>query len=319
MVLLFRSKKKGRLSIEKVFQPLVGYTKRLELPCDLRNLKTALIIFLYLLKIKDKVIHITGDIHYVAFILFWKKSILTIHDLNTYERLQGFKRLIFGFFWFWLPLRSANLITVISPYTKEQLLMHFPIRESKIVVINNSFQSIPRLKIKKDDRFFRILVVGTKENKNIENLIKAIQKLENVKLTIVGRPNQNLESLLEQYGITYKAIFNISEHELAIQYNIADLLFFASTKEGFGLPILEAQSVGLPVITSNTTAMPFVAGKAAIIVNPYCVDEIRNGILEIRNDENLRKELIEQGFLNIQRFSLESFVANFLNLYKTLE
>jgi glycosyltransferase involved in cell wall biosynthesis len=74
-------------------------------------------------------------------------------------------------------------------------------------------------------------------------------------------------------------IIDITSKQLGLEYKSSDLLYFASTKEGFGLPILEAQSLVIPVITSNTTAMPFVAGEGALIIDPYSVDSIRDGLL----------------------------------------
>jgi glycosyltransferase involved in cell wall biosynthesis len=101
-------------------------------------------------------------------------------------------------------------------------------------------------------------------------------------------------------------------------YNNCDLLYFASTKEGFGLPILEAQSCGLPVLTSNITAMPYVAGDGALFVNPYSVEEIKKGICEIRESTETKRKIISNGYENIDRFSEEKFVSEFIELYKTL-
>lgn len=96
------------------------------------------------------------------------------------------------------------------------------------------------------------------------------------------------------------------------------MLYFASTKEGFGLPILEAQSCGLPVLTSNTTSMPYVAGEAAILINPYNIEEIKKGVLELKNNKTLTDYLIKKGFKNIERFSQEQFIYNYKKIYDNL-
>lgn len=321
MVLIFRKKREGRLSIEKVFEPLLNHVEKVELPTELKSLSSALKIAKFLWKIRSKNIHVTGDIHYVTFLLFWKKSILTVHDLNNYEEKTGINKLVYGFIWFWLPLKTANVITVISPYTKQQLQTHFKVKEEKIVVINNSFVeplSETVEAIVPDRNVTKILVIGTKKNKNIPSLVKAIKGMANIELLIVGDIDNKLMKLLRTNEICFKSFFNISEKELGHVYGMADILYFASTKEGFGLPILEAQSLGLPVITSKTCAMPYVAGDGAVLVDPYEVAEIKDAISIITDNIKERNRIVNNGFENIRRFSVDNFVSQYLTLYKTL-
>ena len=65
--------------------------------------------------------------------------------------------------------------------------------------------------------------------------------------------------------------------------------------EGFGIPIVEAMQCEVPVITSNITSMPEVSGDSALLVDPFSVESISNGMLSIYKDENLRNSLIEKG------------------------
>jgi glycosyltransferase involved in cell wall biosynthesis len=80
-------------------------------------------------------------------------------------------------------------------------------------------------------------------------------------------------------------------------------LTYAAFFEGFGIPIIEAQACGTPVITSNITSMPEASGKAALLVDPYSYKEIGQAMYEMANNENLRKELIEKGNMNVRNFS----------------
>ena len=59
------------------------------------------------------------------------------------------------------------------------------------------------------------------------------------------------------------------------EYKDADLISFPSTFEGFGMPIIEGQAVGRPVITSNIEPMVSVAADAAILVDPFNIESIR--------------------------------------------
>ena len=80
-------------------------------------------------------------------------------------------------------------------------------------------------------------------------------------------------------------------------------LLYVSYFEGFGIPILEAMSAGIPVITSNVTSMPEVAGDAALFVDPFSIDSIKEAMLAIERDRTLREKLIELGNIRRQKFS----------------
>ena len=119
---------------------------------------------------------------------------------------------------------------------------------------------------------------------------------------------------LNENNIDYANFTYLSDEEVFEQYKECDMLSFVSTYEGFGMPIVEANTVGRPVITSNLLSMPEVAGDAALIVNPYNIDEIRNGILKIINDDIYRNNLIHNGYENVKRFNLNDIAEQYSNI-----
>ncbi len=67
------------------------------------------------------------------------------------------------------------------------------------------------------------------------------------------------------YGLPeYTAILKLDPAHLARLYSAFDCLLAPSAREGFGLPIIEAQSCGVPVIVNNTTSMPELVGAGAV-------------------------------------------------------
>ena len=82
-------------------------------------------------------------------------------------------------------------------------------------------------------------------------------------------------------GLPFSTGESLSDAEVVRAYQECDLVLFASTYEGFGLPIVEAQAVGRPVITSDILSMPEVAGGAARLVDPFSVPAIRGAVLEL--------------------------------------
>ena len=102
------------------------------------------------------------------------------------------------------------------------------------------------------------------------------------------------------------------------KYRSADMVAMCSTHEGFGMPILEAQATGRVVLTSNCSSMPDVAGAGALLVDPYSVTSMKEGIQKLCTDAELRNQLILEGFKNTQRFLPEEIAKQYLALYKRL-
>ena len=107
----------------------------------------------------------------------------------------------------------------------------------------------------------------------------------------------------------------MSDDDLLLFYNQAEVMVFPSLYEGFGLPIIEAMSCGCPVITSNTTSLPEVAGKAAILVDPQNTKEISEAIIKLLSNTQLKQELIEKGLKHSQEFTWKKSVDQLVDYY----
>ncbi len=259
--------------------------------------------------------HITGDIHFIAPFLKKDKTILTIHDIGSIKLGNFLKKWILKLFWFTIPAKSVAYVTVISEFTKNELLDYIKIDPAKVVVIPNCISSIYQY----TDKEFStkkpvILQIGTKENKNLFRLIKAI-KVISCKLVIVGKLNEGQTIFLHENNIDFENYFNIDENKLLGLYNESDIVSFISTYEGFGLPILEANAVGRVVLSSNIEPMNTVASDAAYKVNPFNVDEIKKGIQTLINDNDLRKKLILSGRENVKKYKPQQIAIQYYNLY----
>lgn len=265
---------------------------------------------------QEEVNHVTGDTNFVAIFLKKKKTILTILDTGILNQSSLITRKVIQLFWVQIPVKRAGYVTTISNASKNELLKYVDVDEKKVRVIY-----IPVSKgMKFSPKIFNtikpiILQIGTKENKNLIRLAQAIKGI-NCKLEIVGVLNQEQLLALADNKIDFNNAVNISNEELKEKYQQADLLAFVSTYEGFGMPIVEAQLIGRPVITSNLMSMPEVAGDGALLVDPYNVDEIRNGILKMIKNETYRNLLIEKGKENAIRFSVESITNEYAELYR---
>ncbi len=231
-------------------------------------------------KYASEINHITGDVNFLALGLKGKKNILTIHDLGHYDTLKKRSRLqfaIYRLFWFYYPLKYIDIVTVVSQFTKGKLLEYFHFPENRIRVIYDPVKPIfcPAPRQRRNAQPV-ILMMGTCKHKNIDNL-KEAAKYTNWHIDIIGWPAADELQRLKDYGISYAVYHNLTDEEVYMRYIECDILFNASFYEGFGMPIIEAQSVGRAVVTSNIGAMMEVAGGSAMLVDPHSpLADIRN-------------------------------------------
>jgi glycosyltransferase involved in cell wall biosynthesis len=262
--------------------------------------------------------HITGDIHYIALFLKRKNTILTIHDIGSIKSGNFIKRKLIRLIWFYLPIRAVRLVTVISEFTKKELLAEMKVNPNKIVVIPNCYPSVYHFEEKKTNPGKPdILQIGTKSNKNLERLIEALSGIE-CKLLIIGKLTEQQMVLLQNFKIDFENHFNVSESEMVEFYQHSSLLAYVSTYEGFGMPVVEANAVGLPVLASNIEPIISVAADAALLVNPSDINQTRAGILRLLNDGEFCKKLVSNGFDNAKKYHPEKIVNDYLKVYESI-
>lgn len=284
-----------------------------------KGLIKRILIGLYAKNNQSEINHITGDIHFIAPFLSKKKTILTVHDIGSIKSGYFIKKWLLKLFWFSIPAKNVAYITVISEFTKKELLNYIKIDPAKVVVIPNCISPLYQFASKEFNTTKPVILqIGTKNNKNLERLIGAIVNI-NCKLIIVGKLNEKQINLLNLNSIEYEYHFNVDEEKLLNLYYESDIVSFISTYEGFGLPIIEANAVGRVVITSNIEPMITVAGEAAYKVNSFDIDEIRNGIQTLINNSSLRKKLIEQGIENAKKYNAKAIALQYENLYQKLK
>lgn len=265
--------------------------------------------------------HITGDVHYIALALRKRRIVLTIHDCVILSRTPRWNPKLYAYLWLWykLPIRLADAVTTISQKSKDEITAFTGCNPDKIKVIPNFVNDVFRYSPKTfDTQCPRILQIGTKPNKNLERVTEALSGL-NCIFEIIGKLSQAQINLLTAHKINFENAVYLPLEELVERYRQADLLVFASTYEGFGMPVVEAQAIGRPVVTSNLEPMLWVAGEgAAIFADPCETSAIRLGIERIICDDKFRSELIEKGRENVKRFSIKKVAASYMEIYSRI-
>lgn len=205
---------------------------------------------------------------------------------------------------------EIDMVIAVSETTKKDLLEISNIPAEKIVVIyegvGEEFSPQPEGEVARfRKRYslpnkFVLAVGGIGERRNLGRIKEVCQK-NNYPLVISG-----------------ETISWVADQDLPLLYSAAEVLLYPSFYEGFGLPILEAQSCGVPVITSNLSSMKEIAQDNALLVDPYDTNDIESNLKMLMADKEVRKKLIDLGIKHAATFTWEKCANETVQVYKRL-
>jgi len=272
------------------------------------------------------------------------KTIVTIHDLIFLSHPEWYSPLDVKIYKhkFYSTLQQADKIIAISECTKRDILtfgnknsLNPIVKEENIEVIYQSYNNIFNTTITKEEKSHLkqkyslpndfILSVGTiEERKNLLLAIKAITEITNVNLIIIGKQKGAYANRIKEYidchrlGNRVRFLENISNEELRIFYSMAKLFVYPSIYEGFGIPIVEAIANNLPVIATKGSCLEEAGGPYSYYIDPYSVEEMKEAINILYNNEDKRLTMINKSREYIQKFNNTNITQQVLNLYNTL-
>ena len=240
-----------------------------------------------------------------------------------------------------IAIRQAHLILTVSEHSKEQIIEYFRLPESRLRVITEAaravFTVLPhdeqwneilrRHNLKADEKFL-LYVGGISPHKNLNTLIDALNRLDDIKLVIVGDYKDDpffsaypaLKKQVEELGLADKVIFAgfVEDIDLAYLYNAATLVVLPSLEEGFGLPAVEAMACGTPVAASNRGSLPEVLGAAGVFFEPKDVEDMAAVIKQILSDDTRREEMSRTGLNRSKQFMWKNAANDLLVIFKEL-
>jgi len=217
-------------------------------------------------------------------------------------------------------IKEVDRVIVPSQSTKADLA-DYGVNKDKIRVIPEApsviFKPAKKYEIERLKKKYKIfgkylLAVGINPRKNTKRIIDAFHLTkagEDIKLVLVGE--QTFMKVEEERNI--RIVGHVLENEMSAFYSGAEALVYPSIYEGFGLPVLEAFACGCPVVTSDISSLPEVAGDAAILVDPYDVGAIVDGLKRaLRN----KKALASKGLARVEEFNWTNVAKRTLDVYK---
>lgn len=289
--------------------------------------------------------NIIGDIYHIPQngIGFSKpndiKTVITLHDIIPMKMPDTVSETFLKIFNENIQniLNNTDGIITVSNFSKEDISKTFSYPKEKIFVTHlaaeeiytplNKFHSSQYLKKHYGiDRDFLLYVGGFSPRKNILGLIEAFNLVKNsykrdLKLVIIGTKGPSYEiyrKKVDELNLSSSVIFTgfIPINDMPIFYSASKALVYPSFYEGFGLPPIECMACGTPVIASNLTSMPEVCQDAALLVDPYDVDEIKENILTLLNNHKFYSLMIYKGLSHSSKFNWKKTAYNTLEVYK---
>ena len=204
--------------------------------------------------------------------------------------------------------RNADKIIVPSEFLKK-IVKGWRISEDKIAVIYNAFIGVENVGRPTSSHYgnFRtsdvIISAGRPEPwKGFEALNEIMPDLQ--------KENPNFKLIIAT---------KMPHHELMEHFKASMVFVLNSAYEGFSHLLLEAMACGLPVITTNVCGNPEIIQDEynGLLVEYNNKEQIKNAILRLWKDENLRKKFIENGKRTLEKFKLEIMIEKTLNNLKS--
>jgi len=258
---------------------------------------------------------------------------VTIHDLR----------------WFHLrrvcaPIRhsakhACHIITV-SEFSRRDIIALFRIPETRVSAIYEGFDPAPfsrpvsqtawravQQRYALPERY--VLSVGHLEpHKNFVRLLQAFRRLvdlghQEFSLVIVGKRSwgaQDVERAVEALGLRNQVALPgfVPDEDLPAIYRHAQIFVAPSLFEGFGFTPLESMAAGVPVAAARCTSLPEIVGDAAVLFDPYDVEDMMKAMAQLLGDEALRRALVRRGYQNLRRFDWQTCCARTAELLARL-
>lgn len=180
------------------------------------------------------------------------------------------------------------------------------------------------------DHFVILFVGAIVELKGVVHLVRAFrefhQQIPKSSLVLVGGKNLWLDAgsdayydqvVMESAGLPVSIVNRASYEEMPDYYAMGDILVCPSTGSDVApLVIMEAMSAGKPVVASRLGGIPEMVsdGETGYLVTPGDSSSIREKLIELSQDEDLRTSMGEKGRKVAEAsFSIEQMVDGYLS------
>ena len=212
--------------------------------------------------------------------------------------------------------KNKNIrIVTVSQHSKYSLLSFLPELKSSDITVLYPPEKVVNSEPVKENETARKFGIETKNyyliisaNRWVKNSYRAMKALDSLystqkdfkcKTVIVGSGKKRLPRIKLKNKDMFIFTPYLSDSELDFMYRNARALVYPTINEGFGYPPVEAMRHGTPVLCSSIASTAEICSNSAIYFNPFSIEEIKNRLLMIDSEHDLREKF---SFLSLQRY-----------------
>ena len=269
----------------------------------------------------------------------------TIHDINwiinkRYNSFSWLYQQVVGTFYkvnLDATMRDAARILTVSNASRRGIVEYAPWYENKVRVTHNGIDREHLFPMARGDAFaaisdimppdtpFVFTVGHGSPHKNhyhaVLAFLEAFADRPDYRMVLLRRlpyGDHKLKALLQTPAARGRVMLqpHVSQEQLNALYNAARIFLHPSYFEGFGIPLLEAMATDTPVVTSSISAMPEVAGDAAVLASPADPHALAAALVQVDQDEPLRRKLVAAGHKRLEKFTWNSTARATLQAYR---
>lgn len=256
-------------------------------------------------------------------------NIVTLHDMAPfiYPETFGWVRRLDHHFNMKNAAGKAMKIITDSEFSRQDIVNVLDVPDENVVAVylgvSDNFKVIKdisalnefRKKYSLPEKF--ILTVGTSQTrKNIPSIIDGFNMVKNTTGNSYSLVMAGTKKLLGNSDNNVCYLRSISDDELPLLYNCADIYISASSYEGFGLSILEAMACGVPVIAGRNSSVPEVVGDSAMFIDNPGAPGVAQALNKLLSDKPGQTALSERSVYRSEKFSWRKTAKETLDVYK---
>lgn len=230
----------------------------------------------------------------------------------------------------------TQVITAVSPPTKQALVDVEAFRPGQIRVLFNGVRPPPALPTREEcrqsldlppDGVFFILCARFDTIKWIPGLVRAFAKVAEADpkafLLLLGDgPEMGVvTSLIAELGIEGRVRLPGFRDDIPKWLKAADIFVLSSLSEGTSVSLIESMAMGLPCVATRVGGNEFVMedGRTGLLVPPRDVEALGAAMLRLLRDADLRKEFGAGARRRFEeRFRIESMFTAYAGIYRDL-
>jgi glycosyltransferase involved in cell wall biosynthesis len=270
--------------------------------------------------------------------LFMKtKRVMTLHGAGWFVHPQLWGKLNVQYQKAVIPMycRAADFLISNSELTTKAYVDIFKIPPHKIrtthLAAGNAFHQVTdaaaleaiRKAYRLPEKFILTVTSYDPLRKNFATLLEAFEqcrRTHDVDLVVVG---SHCEKYAQDFDFRSRGLHEVvhfpgwvEQSDLPAIYSLAQVFFFPSVYETFGIPVVEAMSCGCPVVSSNTGAIPELAHGAALLSDPFDRDVLAANLSRVLSSQDVARHYHDAGLKRAEQFSWDRTARETLEVFQ---